>query len=132
MRKFVTINESVIQNAINFIRQIDVSDPQEITIKSADRRSLEQNAKLWPMLDDVAKQVEWHGMWLQPNDWKDMFTASLSNQQVVPNLEGTGFVVVGGSTSLMSKKKFADLIEIIYCFGAERGIVWSEPIQGER
>jgi hypothetical protein len=55
-----------------------------------------------------------------------MFTASLRNYQVVPNIEGTGFVVLGMSTSKMTKKVFCDLIELIYAFGSENGVKWSE------
>lgn len=92
------------------------------------RRSLDQNAKLWPMLDDVARQVEWYGQYLTKEEWKDVFTAALKRQKVVPGLEG-GFVVLGTSTRRMSKREFSELIELIYAFGAERGVRWSEPAQ---
>lgn len=89
-------------------------------------RTLEQNAKLWPMLDDISKQVDWYGKRLTRADWKDVFTASLVKANVVPNLEGTGFVACGLHTSKMGKKLFSDLIELIYAFGAERNVKWSE------
>jgi hypothetical protein len=34
-------------------------------------RTLEQNAKFWPMLHDISKQVCWYGNWLTPDEWKD-------------------------------------------------------------
>ena len=89
-------------------------------------RTLDQNAKLWPMLEDVARQVCWHGAYLGTDDWKNMFTASLRKSRVVPGIDG-GFVVTGLSTSNMSKSEFSELIELIYAFGAERGVEWSEP-----
>lgn len=91
-------------------------------------RTNDQNAKLWPMLNDVAKQVEWHGLRLKPEDWKDLFTAGLKREmRAVPNLDGTGFVALGQRTSTMGKRMFSDLIELIYAFGAQRGVEWSEP-----
>jgi len=90
-------------------------------------RSLEQNAKLWPMLGDVSRQVNWHGQYLSDEEWKDVFSAALSRQKVVPGLDG-GFVVCGQRTSQMGKKAFAELVELIYAFGAERGVIWSEHI----
>jgi hypothetical protein len=39
---------------------------------------------------------------------------------VVPNLEGTGFVALGLSTSKMSKREFSDLLELVNAFAAER------------
>ena len=41
------------------------------------RRSTDQNALLWAMLTDVARQVDWYGQKLTAADWKDVFTASL-------------------------------------------------------
>ena len=83
-------------------------------------RNLEQNAKLWALLSEVSEQVVWHGRKLTPEDWKHIFTASLKRMDVVPNLEGTGFVALGLSTSQMSKREFSDLIELVQAFAAER------------
>lgn len=88
-------------------------------------RSLEQNAKLWPMLGDISRQVNWYGNYLQPDEWKDVFSASLRKQKVVPGLDG-GFVVCGQRTSQMGKKEFSELVELIYAFGAEHRVTWSE------
>lgn len=88
-------------------------------------RSLEQNAALWAMLGDVAAQVVWHGRKLDAESWKHIFTSSLKRQDVVPNLDGTGFVVLGQSTSKMTKAEMSDLLELIAAFGAESGVVWS-------
>ena len=89
-------------------------------------RSLEQNARLWAMLTDVSEQVEWYGKKLTPEDWKHVFSSSLRKLDVVPNIEGTGFVALGLSTSRMSKAELSDLMELISAFGAERGVVFKE------
>lgn len=92
-------------------------------------RTQDQNAKLWPMLADVSKQVQWHGRRLSADDWKDVFTAALKQElRVVPNIDGTGFVALGQRTSTMGKRLFSDLIELIYAFGAQHGVKWSEPV----
>ncbi|SPA44618.1 recombination protein NinB [Cupriavidus taiwanensis] len=90
-------------------------------------RSLDQNAKLWPMLSDVSRQVDWYGQRLSPEEWKDVFSAALKKQKVVPGLDG-GFVVCGQSTSRMGKREFSDLLELMYSFGAGKGVQWSEPV----
>ncbi len=91
-----------------------------------EKRSLDQNAKMWPMLGDVSKQVEWHGQHLSPEDWKHVFSAAQNQQRAVPGIDG-GFVVLGQSTSRLDRSRFAELIEIIYAFGAEQGVAWTEP-----
>jgi hypothetical protein len=88
-------------------------------------RSLEQNARLWAMLTEISEQVDWYGKKLSPEDWKHLFTASLRKLEVVPNLEGTGFVALGLSTSSMSRKEMAELQELMEAFGAERGVKFS-------
>lgn len=90
-------------------------------------RSLEQNARLWALLHDVSAQVDWYGKRLTPEDWKHVFTSSLRKLEVVPNLEGNGFVALGLSTSRMSKRELGDLMTLIEAFGADRGVTWSEP-----
>ena len=88
-------------------------------------RKTSQNAKLWPMLEDVALQVNWHGRKMTKHDWKDIFTAALRKSEVVPGIDGEPVILTGESTSVMSKQRFADLIELIYAFGAEHGVKWS-------
>jgi hypothetical protein len=85
-------------------------------------RTIEQNARLWASLTDVSNQVDWYGKRLTPADWKNVFSASLRKLQVVPNLDGTGFVALGMSTSRMTKGELSELLELIYAFGAERGV----------
>lgn len=90
-------------------------------------RSTAQNARLWAMLGDVSKQVDWYGKKLSPDDWKHVFTAGLRKLDVVPNLDGTGFVALGMHTSRMSVREMGDLIELMSAFGAYRRVKWSDP-----
>jgi hypothetical protein len=89
-------------------------------------RTLDQNALLWPLLECLSKQVLWYGKTLTPENWKDLMSASLRKLDVVPNIDGSGFVALGQSTSKMSKAQFSELIELIYAFGAERGVKFTE------
>ena len=111
------------QRAVEAVQE--APDGFTVTV-SEPSRNLEQNACLWAMLTDVAEQVDWYGKRLSAEDWKNVFSASLRKLQVVPNLDGTGFVALGLSTSRLSKREFSDLIELISAFGAERGVEWSD------
>jgi hypothetical protein len=93
----------------------------------AARRTLDQNSKLWAMLTEVATQVNWHGAKLTPNDWKLVFLDALKREtRAVPNIDGTGFVELGRSSSDLSKSEMGDLIELIYAFGATHGVKFRE------
>jgi len=90
-------------------------------------RTSNQNAKLWPMLTDLHNQANLYGQMLSKDEWKDFATATLKKHRFVPDLDGTGFIAVGYSTSKMNKSKFSDLLECIYMIGARLGVEWSEP-----
>lgn len=85
-------------------------------------RSLEQNARLWALLTELSEQVVWHGRKLDSESWKHIFSSSLKKMDVVPNLEGTGFVALGLSTSKMSIREMADMQTLIEAFGAQHGV----------
>ena len=87
-------------------------------------RSLEQNARLWAMLDEISDQIDWYGRKLTAEEWKHVFTAALKKQDVVPGLDG-GFVVLGISTSKMTKAEMSDLQTLMEAFGAEKGVRFS-------
>ena len=96
-------------------------------------RSLEQNARLWAMLQDISEQVVWYGAKLTPDDWKDVFTASLRKARVVPTIDGDGFVPLGMRTSQMSKAEFSALMELIDAFAAEKAVAFKDaPVPAER
>ena len=94
-----------------------------------EKRSQEQNALMWSVLTDLSKQVPWHGEKLTKEDYKDLLTAALKKQRAIPGIDG-GFVVLGMSTSKMSKQEMTDLITLAHAFGDERGVKWSPTSVG--
>lgn len=120
---FVLSHDTARNNAVIACRNAPAGYVVEIKEKT---RSLEQNSMLWALLTDVSRQVDWYGRKLSPENWKNVFSAALKKQDVVPNIDGDGFVVLGQSTRKMGKKEFGDMIELIQSFGAQRGVVWSD------
>ena len=96
-----------------------------LTLAPATRTS-PQNRRLWALLRDVSQQVVWHGQKLSDEEWKHIFTASLKRQKVVPGIDGE-FVVLGQSTSRMSKAEMAELQDLIEAFGAQHEVRFSAP-----
>lgn len=90
------------------------------------KRTLDQNARLWACLTEIARKVEWHGMKLPADDWKDIFTAALRKHRFVPGLDANTVVPLGMRTSDMTKQEFGDLLELINAFAAERGIEFQD------
>ena len=92
----------------------------------APRRSLDQNALMWSLLGQISKQVDWYGQKLSSEDWKDVLTASLRRTRVVPGIDAGTFVPLGMRTSQMTKEEISELLELVYAFGAERGVKFRE------
>jgi hypothetical protein len=111
------------QMAIDAIREA----PEHFVVEIKPRtRSLDQNAMLWRLLTIVSKSVPWvvngQKMMLEPEDWKDIFTAGLHQENRLAKGIRGGVVCLGLSTSKMSVGKMTELIEFIYAFMAEQGL----------
>lgn len=89
-------------------------------------RNLEQNRKQFAMYNDLSRQLTWHGMKLTPEQWKELLSHEWRAQAIVPGISG-GFCALGVRTSKMKKREMSELIEIVYMFGSEQGVKWSEP-----
>ena len=95
-------------------------------------RTTEQNSRLWALLTDVSRQVQWPVdgklQTLSPEDWKDIFTAAhTKGQRVAQGIEG-GFVMLGSHTSRMSIGEMIDLQTLIEAFGVEHGVRFNDPV----
>ena len=88
------------------------------------KRTHPQNDRMWAMLSEISKQVEWHGNRLTKEEWKDVLTAALRKQKAVPGIDG-GFVVLGSRTSNMRVSEMGELMELIEAFGAQQGVRFS-------
>jgi len=89
-------------------------------------RSLPQNSKQWALYTDIAEQLRWHHNQLSKEDWKILLTNEWKPQTIVPSISGNGFCVLNASTSKASKQDMSDLIEIVYAFGTQSGVKWSD------
>lgn len=92
-----------------------------------EKRTNEQNRKMWAMLRDISKQVEHNGIKLSDEDWKVLAMFELNREtRLSSSMYGEAVVPLGRSSSRLTKAEMSDLIELLYKFGAERGVKWSE------
>ena len=91
----------------------------------ASKRTIPQNDRMWSMLTILSQELRWHGQKLSPDDWKLVMLDGLKRElRIVPNIDGTGFVNLGRSSSDLSKGEMADLMELIEAFGAQHGVTF--------
>ena len=102
------------------------TDEHVCILRKANRTDL-QNAKLWPMLEDIRRQVEGMDAFTR-DDIKLRFLNALGAEcRFLPELDGGGMFPTGLKSSTLSKEQFSALIELIYMKGAEWGVQWSDP-----
>ena len=91
------------------------------------KRTLDQNAAQWPILEGYAGQLDWpvdgSRVKITPEDWKDLLTAAFrrETQRVAMGLDG-GMVLLGMRTSKMSKQEFSEYLEFLHSVAANRGV----------
>jgi hypothetical protein len=126
MTYFILVNQKVRHNAIEAVK--NAPEGYAVTVKPK-TRTLDQNSRLWALLNDVSTQVLWRGEKLSNEDWKNLFSASLKKQKLVQGLDG-GLVVLGQSTSKMTVAELGDLMTIIEAFGANHGVKFGDDSRG--
>lgn len=92
------------------------------------QRSLSQNARMWAMLTDITTQTLINGRRYGNEELKGAFMFALGHEvEFVQSLDGARFIPMGLSTSKLGKKEMSDLIEMMFAYGAENGVVWTDP-----
>ena len=106
-----------------------------------------QEEKYHAMIAEISAQCEFMGRKWGKEEWKRLLIDAyvrvsrdnakaegrpdpFSEQgQVVPSLDGKGFVQLGVQSRNFRVKQAAEFIEYLYAFGAEQGVVFSERVQ---
>jgi hypothetical protein len=131
LRKADPDREMIRANMDSFVRKHWDGLSLRITIEPyEERRTREQNDRMWGMLDDVSHQcklvVNGKLVWATKDDWKEVFTAALrQHQRTAEGVDG-GVVLLGARTSKMGKREMGDLMELVGAYGKEHRVVfWS-------
>ena len=124
-RKLTAIYRKLIKELALF-RRLNLADGWLVKF-SEDGRNLDQNAAMWPILQEFSEQLLWpvNGVMvkLEPEEWKALLSAAFRQEQprVAAGLNG-GMVMLGQRTSKFSKKEFSDWLEFLHATADDRGI----------
>lgn len=140
--KFVLVHDQARRNAAAFC----MSAPDGLVVRFSDPvKKREQEEKYHAMCGDIAKVVPFMGRMEGLEEWKrllvDAFVRVMRDEakatgkpdpfadqgRVVPSLDGGGVVQLGVQTRRFTVAIAAQFIEYLYAFGAERGVIWSDP-----
>lgn len=102
--------------------------PTDYVMKLAKKtRSDDQNKKLWPMIEDIRQQVPGMESFTRDQVKLRFLDALGSEMTFLPKLEGEGMFPVGQRSSTLTVAQFSGLIELLYKYGAEKGVSWTDP-----
>jgi hypothetical protein len=89
------------------------------------KRSDDQNAALWSLLGQIAKQRPVHnGVRMTPELYKAVFMQAWGAEVVfLPTLDGDGMFPAGHRSSQLTKGEFSELLEVMLAWCAREGIV---------
>ncbi|NRP03276.1 recombination protein NinB [Stenotrophomonas maltophilia] len=121
----------VLSHVVSGINDWIKGAPVQITLDEP-KRTLDQNAAMWPALSDIAKQVplvitrrDGSTRQATPYDWKDVLTAAFEEEtEWAPGLRG-GVVMLGARTSKYSRRKMGDFLTFIHAEFSDR-VRWSD------
>lgn len=122
---FNLVHAEARQRAIQAVK--DAPEGYRVTIKEQTRTNAE-NSLLHALLGEIAKEATWAGKRHDIETWKRLLVASWCRVrgeaiEILPALDGHGVDIVPRRTSKLSKKECADLIEFVYAWSVENGIM---------
>jgi hypothetical protein len=102
---------------------IDRAPPGYIMKLEQPRRTIDQNRLLWQLLTEI-EIAKPQGRAHTKEQWKDIFLDAIGiKADWVPSLDGKSVVNTARHSSRLRKSEFTDLIELIYSYAAENGVV---------
>lgn len=120
-----------------------------ICLIDAPKKSRDQEEKYHCMVSDIAKHCTFMGRKWDKEEWKrlliDAFVRVMREQariaghpdpfagqgEVVPSLDGQGFVQLGVQSRGFKKAIASQFIEYLYAYGNENEVKWSEYVQSQ-
>lgn len=130
-RTFVISEDKYRDSCLSFIKNIPANGTLEVVVRNKSKaRGVDHNAYYWKRLTEIAEQAHVNGRKFS----KEVFhehcrqtimpeIVTLKNGEVVSKwLETPSGSATVISTSLLSKKSFAEYVEAVEAFGADLGV----------
>lgn len=108
---------------------IMAADDQQVMTLKKRTRSVDQNAKMWAMINDL-RRAKAGGRDLTADQWKSgLMTLCGVEIKMIEGLDGTASFPDGLSSKSLTVAQMADLITVIYAYGDRHGVAWSEKVR---
>jgi len=106
-------------------RLIDAAPAGAVVNVRQATRTIDQNDLMWALLSDLSRAKP-QGRKETPDMWKAIIMKACGHAvQFTMGIDGEPFPV-GYRTSKLTKAQMSDLIEFIYAYGAENGVIFTD------
>ena len=121
---FILAHDQARQNALQGVKTAPQGYVVEIRPKT---RSLEQNALLHALIQEIAKSVIWAGSLREVDTWKRLLTAAWLRArgepiEMLPAIDGNGVDIVFRRTADLTISEMNELIDYIQAWAIDQGI----------
>jgi len=106
-------------------RLIDAAPAGAVVNVRQATRTIDQNDLMWALLSDLSRAKP-QGRKETPDMWKAIIMKACGHAvQFTMGIDGEPFPV-GYRTSKLTKAQMSDMIEFIYAYGAENGVIFND------
>jgi hypothetical protein len=121
---FILAHEMARKNAMQAVLEAPTGYAVEIKPKN---RTLDQNAKIHALIQEISRKVVWAGKLQEVETWKRLLTAAWLRArgepvEMLPAIDGFGVDVVFRPTSKLTVKEMSEFIEYVTAWAVEQGI----------
>lgn len=136
-RTFILAHQTARERAADYILH-EAPDGDMVSVNEPTKKRI-QEEKYHAMCGDIAKQCTFMNEKRDLDDWKRLLVDAFAkvmreagtpihhDGRVLPSLDFERVVQLGIQTKDFYVAEAAQFIEYLYAFGADRGVVWSEP-----
>ena len=137
-RTFIFAHQQARDNAAKYCHDAPEGD---MAVFSEPTKKRIQEEKYHAMIGDIARHCTFMGEKRDADDWKRLLVDSFAkvmreagtplhhDGRVIPSLDFQRVVQLGIQTKDFYVKEAAEFIEYLYSYGAENGVIWSEPME---
>ena len=106
--------------------------PFNIALSDGEKRSIDQNRRMWAMLNEVSKSATHQGQQYSAENWKVLFMIAMGQElRLAPALDGNGLVPLSTRSSEMTIAEMADLMTFMEAWCAENNVILIDPRLGD-
>jgi hypothetical protein len=121
---FILAHELARKNAMQAVLEAPTGYAVEIKPKN---RTLDQNAKIHALIQEISRVVVWAGKLQEVETWKRLLTAAWLRArgepvEMLPAIDGFGVDVVFRPTSKLTVEEMSEFIEYVTAWTVEQGI----------